>query len=209
MRNGPSAVRCAPNESAPGLGSPLPHLHRDWARPSHICTGSGQIDRLRVLHTVTPSLLTPPREGPAVALALSLAAPPGSLQHMCALGYEWRESARGSASARAFASRRDPSPCRQHQMLARKRRPRSRTHIAAHRPLCASHQLLHVACCSFRTTTRRADVAAVSPVPSADVVAESQSRCRCGRAEPSPTADVAVASVNVPWYPNDSRFQPG
>ena len=27
--------------SAPGLGSPLPHLHRDWAHPGHICTGTG------------------------------------------------------------------------------------------------------------------------------------------------------------------------
>jgi hypothetical protein len=27
--------------SAPGLGSPLPHLRRGWARPSHICTGAG------------------------------------------------------------------------------------------------------------------------------------------------------------------------
>ncbi len=27
--------------SAPGLGSPLPHLHRDWARPRRICTGIG------------------------------------------------------------------------------------------------------------------------------------------------------------------------
>ena len=24
-----------------GLGSPLPHLHRDWAHPCHICTGAG------------------------------------------------------------------------------------------------------------------------------------------------------------------------
>ena len=23
------------------MGSPLPHLHRDWARPCHICTGTG------------------------------------------------------------------------------------------------------------------------------------------------------------------------
>ncbi len=40
-----------PATSAPGLGSPLPHLHRDraplphlhrdWARPCHICTGTG------------------------------------------------------------------------------------------------------------------------------------------------------------------------
>jgi len=27
--------------SAPGLGPPLPHLHRDWARPFYICTGTG------------------------------------------------------------------------------------------------------------------------------------------------------------------------
>ena len=26
--------------SAPGLGSPLPHLHRNWAHPCHICTGT-------------------------------------------------------------------------------------------------------------------------------------------------------------------------
>jgi hypothetical protein len=26
--------------SAPGLGSPLPHLHRDWAHPCHIRTGT-------------------------------------------------------------------------------------------------------------------------------------------------------------------------
>jgi hypothetical protein len=30
-----------PPTSAPGLGSPLPHLYRDWARPCHICTGTG------------------------------------------------------------------------------------------------------------------------------------------------------------------------
>ena len=27
--------------SAPALGSPLPHLHRDWAHPCHVCTGTG------------------------------------------------------------------------------------------------------------------------------------------------------------------------
>ena len=27
--------------SAPGLGSPRPHLHRDWAHRGHICTGTG------------------------------------------------------------------------------------------------------------------------------------------------------------------------
>jgi hypothetical protein len=32
------AAAAAP--SAPGLGSPLPHLHRDWAHRCHICTGT-------------------------------------------------------------------------------------------------------------------------------------------------------------------------
>ena len=27
--------------SAPGLGTPLPHLLRDWAHPCHICAGAG------------------------------------------------------------------------------------------------------------------------------------------------------------------------
>ena len=30
-----------PATSAPGLGSPLPHLHWDWAHPCHICTWTG------------------------------------------------------------------------------------------------------------------------------------------------------------------------
>ncbi len=30
-----------PATSAPVLGSPLPHLRRDWAHPCHICTGTG------------------------------------------------------------------------------------------------------------------------------------------------------------------------
>jgi hypothetical protein len=30
-----------PPTSAPGLGSPRPHLRRDWAHPAHICAGTG------------------------------------------------------------------------------------------------------------------------------------------------------------------------
>ncbi len=29
-----------PATSAQGLGSPLPHLHRDWAHPCHVCAGT-------------------------------------------------------------------------------------------------------------------------------------------------------------------------
>ena len=36
-----TGTRLTAPTSAPGLGSPLPHLRRDWARPCHICTGTG------------------------------------------------------------------------------------------------------------------------------------------------------------------------
>ena len=41
-----TAATSAPGLGSPlphvrGLGSPLPHLHRDWAHPCHICTGAG------------------------------------------------------------------------------------------------------------------------------------------------------------------------
>ena len=36
----PAAGGPTPATSAPGLGSPPPHLHRDWAHPRHICTGT-------------------------------------------------------------------------------------------------------------------------------------------------------------------------
>jgi len=40
-----------PATSAPRLGSPCPHLYRDWAHPAHICTGTG---------------LTPPTSAPGL-----------------------------------------------------------------------------------------------------------------------------------------------
>jgi hypothetical protein len=36
-----TAAGLTPATSAPGLGSSLPHLHRDWAHHCHICTGTG------------------------------------------------------------------------------------------------------------------------------------------------------------------------
>jgi hypothetical protein len=39
----------APATSAPGLGWPLPHLHRDWAHPDHICAGTAATPQLRSL----------------------------------------------------------------------------------------------------------------------------------------------------------------
>ena len=37
----PCRSRPTPATSAPGLGSPRPRLHRDWAHPGHACTGTG------------------------------------------------------------------------------------------------------------------------------------------------------------------------
>ena len=40
LENRPT-VPCVSLMCTPGRGSPPPHLHRDWARPCHICTGTG------------------------------------------------------------------------------------------------------------------------------------------------------------------------
>jgi hypothetical protein len=44
----------------PGLGSPLPHLHRDWAHPAHIFTGTGP-HRCHICAGTGP---TPPSSAP-------------------------------------------------------------------------------------------------------------------------------------------------
>ena len=36
-----TGIGLGPDASAPVLGSPLPHLRRDWALPCHICAGTG------------------------------------------------------------------------------------------------------------------------------------------------------------------------
>ena len=41
-------IGLTPPTSAPGLGSRLPHLRRDWAHPSHICAGTGPTHRADV-----------------------------------------------------------------------------------------------------------------------------------------------------------------
>jgi hypothetical protein len=59
-----TGTRLAPATSAPGLGSPPPHLHPDLARPRHICTGT----RLAPA-TSAPGLGSPPPHLPGTALA--------------------------------------------------------------------------------------------------------------------------------------------
>jgi hypothetical protein len=41
-----SSLRCVAAEET--IGSPLPHLCRDWARPSHICAGTGIAPAMRL-----------------------------------------------------------------------------------------------------------------------------------------------------------------
>ncbi len=55
-----------PPTSAPGLGPPHPHLHRDWAHPIHICTRTGPThphlhqDWAHPAHICTGTAPTPP-----------------------------------------------------------------------------------------------------------------------------------------------------
>jgi hypothetical protein len=63
-----------PATSAPGMGSPLPHLRRDWAHPCHICTGTA----------LTPATSAPgPRSAPATS-APGLRSPLPHLRRDCA-----------------------------------------------------------------------------------------------------------------------------
>ena len=47
--------------SAPGLGSPLPHLHQDWARPCHICARTGLAPATSAPGLDSPQLSSPLR----------------------------------------------------------------------------------------------------------------------------------------------------
>jgi len=81
----------------PGLGSPLPHLHRDWARPCHICTGTG----LAPCHICTGT--APGRGSPHATSAPGRGSPLPHLQWDGA--HPYHSAARPSAcSARPFSS---------------------------------------------------------------------------------------------------------
>jgi hypothetical protein len=54
-----------------GLGSPQPHLHRDWAHPSHICT----VTWLTPAHIFTRNGLTPATSAPGPSVPVSSADP--------------------------------------------------------------------------------------------------------------------------------------
>ena len=49
--------------SASGLGPPLPHLRRDWARPCHICAGTGRTPVTSFAHSGPCHACTPAPHG--------------------------------------------------------------------------------------------------------------------------------------------------
>ena len=52
-----------PPTSAPGLGSPRPHLRRDWAHPAHICAGTGPTRATSALEPGSPPATSAPGLG--------------------------------------------------------------------------------------------------------------------------------------------------
>jgi hypothetical protein len=81
----PPITRAHPAPSALRLGSPLPHLRRDWAHPAHICAATG---------------LTPPTSAPEPASPLPHLQPDSART----------PNARARAHARACASPRGVGP---------------------------------------------------------------------------------------------------
>jgi hypothetical protein len=72
-----AGTRPTPPTSAPGLGSPRPHLHRDWAHPCHACAGA--LGRPLSVPICTGTRLTWPRRICAVtACAAALRAAPSA-----------------------------------------------------------------------------------------------------------------------------------
>ena len=63
----------------PGPGSPLPHLHRDWARPCHSCAGTG----LTPCQTSTGTGLAPATSAPGPAGLAPAASAPGHQARRC------------------------------------------------------------------------------------------------------------------------------
>ena len=78
--------------SAPGLGSPLPHLHQDWAHRCRICAGTGLAPLPTSaqglgspLPTSAPGLgLAPSHTGTGTALFAATSAPGLGSPHICA-----------------------------------------------------------------------------------------------------------------------------
>ncbi len=160
----------SPPTSAPGLGSPRAHLHRDWTHPAHICARTG---------------LIPATSAPGVGSPL-----PHLRRDRCcrcrrsSLRCVWR-----MCSTRRYRFTR-------HALDVGSPLPTSAPgNLGSSLPTSAPGQGLRTGAhrCHIGTS-RGADVVRVSPVPVRMWQRRAQSRCRCGGGEPSPGADVAGVS---------------
>jgi hypothetical protein len=105
--------RLAPATSAPGLGPPLPHLHRDWARPGHIYTGTRPAPATSALGLgLTPSTSASPGPGLGPPCHRDWARP-GHIRTGTGL------AARSSWTRTGFSCRCSSSRCSQVQPLLR------------------------------------------------------------------------------------------
>jgi hypothetical protein len=93
----PGLASLDPPTSAPGPGSSLPHLHRDWAHPSHICTGTGLIPV-----TSAPGLGSLTRARARVVEAVARE-PDVGLHHLHAIPSDGRSAAHQDARIRTRA----------------------------------------------------------------------------------------------------------
>jgi hypothetical protein len=164
-----------------GTGPTLPHLHRDWARPCHICTGTG----------LAPPTSAPGLGSPLPHLHRDWARP----SHICTgTGPTPGTSAPGLSSPRPHLRRDRPLPRRS---CALRVQP---TPTLAHRIDHALVAALQAGVSPFSpgrgVPSPSADVAGVGPSPGADVAevgpvpvqmeqGRATSRCRYGRGEPS------------------------
>jgi hypothetical protein len=97
-----------PPTSSPGLGSPLPHLRRDWAHPDHICAGTGRTPTTSApgLGSPRPHLRRDWAHPAHICAGIGLTPPtsaPGrnGLTRARRFGYIWSE--RASGPRRGFA----------------------------------------------------------------------------------------------------------
>jgi hypothetical protein len=152
----PTRLEVPPPSSAPGLGSPRPHLRRDWAHPARICAGTALTPP-----TSAPGLGSPRphlrRDCAAVVATLVLVSETGTARwataksggRICSFRPTWRPRRLASSSgarnaraqtrtcarprthARTRTPTRTPAPAYKHVRARTHARTRTRTRMRA------------------------------------------------------------------------------
>ncbi len=211
-------ARCDPT-SAPRLGSPLPHLRRDWAHPCHICAGTGLTPATSAPGLGSP-LSHPHREWahpshirtgtagyPRVLQAGGLGAVPLVLSEYGCSNFHWP----GPAGKDIPGQRDFTQVCALLLLIARAPRvPEYARHLLGHFLLCSwttEHATLHGTGKGGPSPGQMwegraqswSDVGRAGPVLVQMWEGRAQSWCRCGKGGPSPDAD--VGGEPSPWAP--------